>query len=453
MNMLSRTAFRARPLQRAAPDALRVKLPAEVITSVFSLLDRKQISYCLVHGYDGLPHTYGSDIDCVIDAAATPESLLKLLVENQDEIGAQPVRAKGRHITLQCASGDGLPVLLAFDFTTDYTFGNLLISEGRPILERRRRHGDFWTASAAVEFTCLLKRSLLKLKLDLKVAQRLTALFVEAPTESRAHLTAVWPQQAQELADVAASGDWGRILADPAALRSALKRHLITSKPGHFAAGVLGTFSARLSRLIHPPGLNVVLLGPDGAGKSSTITALEKVMAPIFPRTEVRGFAPSLRQVLKKPPRSTSTPHALKPRSLPTSIIRAGYWTLYGTLGYGSLWLSRARSTLVLNDRHFVDILVDPVRYRYGGPRWLLKVIWQITPKPDLVILLSGPADVLQARKRELTVEETERQCCDYLALVTPMRNSHIIDATQPFEQVVRTAVSVVLDKAGRPVA
>ena len=453
MNVPGGTAFLARPLQRAAPDTLPMKQPAEVIASVFSLLDRNRIGYCLVHGHDGLPHAHGSDIDCIIDAAVTPEGLLGLLTAHRQEIGALPVRAKGYHITLQCIATDGMPVLLAFDFTTDCTFGNYPICEGRRILESRRRQGDFWVAAAAVEFTCLLQRSLLRSRLDSRIARRLSALFRQAPMESRAALNEFWPRHAQQLADIAASGDWGIVLANTAALRNSLRRRLASRNPGHFAASVLGTFSARFSRLISPPGLNVVLLGPDGAGKSSTIAALEKVMAPIFPRMEVRGFAPSLRQVLKKPSRSTNTPHALKPRSLPTSIVRAGYWALYGILCYCSLWLSKARSTLVFNDRHYVDILVDPVRYRYGGPRWLLKVIWHIMPAPDLVILLSGPAEVLQARKRELTVAETERQCRDYLALVTPMRNSHIVDATQPFDRVVRTVAAVVLDKTGRPPA
>ena len=130
-----------------------------------------------------------------------------------------------------------------------------------------------------------------------------------------------------------------------------------------------------------------------------------------------------------------------------TSLIRAAYWTLHGTLGYASMYWAKARSTLVLNDRHFVDILVDPVRYRYGGPRGLLTFIWRLMPKPDLIILLYGPAEVLQARKRELTVEETARQCRDYLALVKPLRNSHIVDATKPFSQVVQTVTGIVLDQ------
>ena len=206
----------------------------------------------------------------------------------------------------------------------------------------------------------------------------------------------------------------------------------------------------RLRRLINPPGFHVVLLGPDGAGTSSTIAALEAVMAPLFARTDVKGFAPTLRQLLGKRQGNTSTPHALKPRSLPASLLRAAWWTTFALISHVSLRWDKARSTLILNDRHFIDILVDPVRYRYGRPRWLLRIIARLMPRADAVILLHGPAEILQARKKELTVEETARQCRDYLALVSALPRSHVIDAAQPFEAVVAAAARIVLAKDSR---
>jgi thymidylate kinase len=421
-----------------------------VIPAVFALLDSESIAWCIVHGYDGLPETLGSDIDCIIGSSVTPERLAALITQNEAKIGAKLVLAKGFYFTLACTSAEGMPILLSFDFSANYCFGNHLICTGSRLLESRRRLRNFWIASPAVELCCLLSRLLMKQKLDAGSAQRLSALFGEEPDQARVALRDLWPARAEQLAAAAASGDWHVLIADAGTLRREFKARLIRRNPAHYMKETIRTQMKRLGRLISPPGINVVLLGPDGAGKSSTIDALEKTLAPIFARTEVRGFAPSLRQLLNKPAKSTSTPHALKPRSLPTSLIRAGYWTLHGTIGYASIHWAKVKSTLVLNDRHYVDILVDPVRYRYGGPRWVLKFIWRLMPKPDLIILLHGPAEVLQARKRELTVEETARQCRDYLALVKPMRNSHIVDATQPFNQVVQTVTGIVLKRIGK---
>jgi thymidylate kinase len=125
-------------------------------------------------------------------------------------------------------------------------------------------------------------------------------------------------------------------------------------------------------------------------------------------------------------------------------VLRGGFWLSYGLSGYLTLPLAKARSVLIVNDRHFIDILVDPVRYRYGGPRWLLKFIAGVIPRPDAVILLHGPAEVLQARKREVTLAETERQCRDYLALVQGKRNCHVVNAAQPFEDVMRDVCAII---------
>ena len=424
-----------------------MKRPRDVISAVFALLDSENIAWCIVHGYDGLPESFGSDIDCIIGSSVTPERLIALITQNERKIGARLVRAKGFYITLAATSSDGMPIFVTFDFSADYCFGSHLVCAGSRILESRRRLRNFWIASPAIELCCLLSRLLMKQKLNAGSAQRLSVLFSEAPGQARIALGDLWPSRAERLASAAASGDWQALVADAGTLRREIKAQLIRRSPVHYVKETFRAQVKRLGRLLNPPGINVVLLGPDGAGKSSTIDALEKALAPIFARTEVRGFAPSLRQFLKRPSKSTGTPHALKPRSLPTSLIRAGYWTLHGTLGYASIYWAKVKSTLVLNDRHYVDILVDPVRYRYGGPRWVLKFIWQLMPKPDLIILLHGPAEVLQARKRELTVEETARQCRDYLALVKPMRNSHIVDATLSFDQVVHTVTSILMKR------
>ena len=64
-----------------------------------------------------------------------------------------------------------------------------------------------------------------------------------------------------------------------------------------------------------------------------------------------------------------------------------------------------------------LDAIVDPKRYRYGGPIWLLNLIWKITPKPDLIVLLDAPAEVIQQRKKEVPFEETAERL---LATVRP---------------------------------
>src|SRR5207244_2006476 len=132
----------------------------------------------------------------------------------------------------------------------------------------------------------------------------------------------------------------------------------------------------------------------------------------VFARTTCHSFPPALLgRLLRRPEAPNLLPHATSPRSPFASALRAVlYWFVYYTLGYFlTIHLALARSTLVVHDRHLVDALVDPRRYRYTGPRWLLRLIWRLVPKPDLIVLLDAPPAVLQARKQEVPFEETAR--------------------------------------------
>ena len=99
----------------------------------------------------------------------------------------------------------------------------------------------------------------------------------------------------------------------------------------------------------------------------------------------------------------------------------------------------------MLYDRHFIDILVDPVRYRYGGFKWLLPLMAQFMLKPDLIILLDAPVLVLHQRKPELSMEERHRQQIAYLNVIRAWDNSHIVNANQPFDAVLRNVEETIL--------
>ena len=75
------------------------------------------------------------------------------------------------------------------------------------------------------------------------------------------------------------------------------------------------------------------------------------------------------------------------------------------------------RSDFVQFDRYFHDVLVDSLRYRYGGPAWYAAFLCRLLPEPDLVILLDADADLIFARKSELSRAEIQRQRAAYRQL------------------------------------
>jgi thymidylate kinase len=103
---------------------------------------------------------------------------------------------------------------------------------------------------------------------------------------------------------------------------------------------------------------------------------------------------------------------------------------------YADCFLDK-NDVLLIYDRYYHDLLVDPKRYRYGGPSWAAKSIGKLMPQPKLWILLNAPAEVLQARKQEVPPQETARQCLAYLAFVQKQREYVIVDASQSLDRVI----------------
>jgi hypothetical protein len=146
-------------------------------------------------------------------------------------------------------------------------------------------------------------------------------------------------------------------------------------------------------------------------------------------------------------PATVHDPHGKRPHSRLVSLFTLGYAT--GDQWLSRLWLGRprlAKSALLCHDRYMIELLIDPRRFRFGGPRWLAGLFARLTPPLDLVILLDAPAEVLQSRKQEVPFEETKRQREAYRAMVSRMPNGHIVSADQPVEQVIEGVKRVILD-------
>src|SRR5712691_12957988 len=417
-----------------------------ILLSVFELFDRSGIPYCVLHGYESYPQRVKSDVDCVIDPRVTPAQIFALLHRNSASLGAEVVRCRGYYFVLAGRNNDGSHCFLTLDLGVDCELDGLPFYTASEVLEGRRRHHQFWIPAAHMEFGCFLARSVAKGNLDEGRARKLSSLYRQDAARCKIQVARFWGTQSSALIlSAARSGDWRQVSQRLSRLRAELRRRVIVRAPKRFIGHKVRGFVNRMSRLWRPDGLSVVLLGPDGAGKSSLIEALSGRVVGAFSRSACWGFAPPLHRLLNRRRYPTDQPHALPSRSLLTSLVRAAYWLLYYTFGYVTLHAALARSTLVLNDRHFVDILVDAKRYRYGGPQWLLRLIWRVIPKPDLVVLLDAPAETLQSRKQEVPFDETARQRRAYLSLVRGMKNVRIVNAAQPLENVAADVTDIVL--------
>ena len=156
-------------------------------------------------------------------------------------------------------------------------------------------------------------------------------------------------------------------------------------------------------------GAFVVVVGPDGSGKTTLARAL--VAASPTPVCYFH-FRPALRGPLAdRPPDAPAVPAAKTPCQRPGDRIR-GWLRLVRSAGHCVLayWLkirpATRRGKLVFGDRWIFGYLTQPAPLRYYGPEWLARVIIRLVPEPSITVNLTAPVPVLLARKRELTADE-----------------------------------------------
>jgi thymidylate kinase len=423
--------------------------PGQILLGVFQTLDQAGIPYCVLHGYENYPQRVMSDVDCMISANVRAAQLAALFQENKTRIGADLVFCRGYYFVFAGKNVDRSPCFLVLDLSVDYEIRGLKFYSWSEVLESRYRHDQFWVPAAHIEFGCYLIRKIDKAQLHEEQCRRLSVLYAQDPTGCRQQIARFWGgKRAALIASSASSGDWRQVSRVLPALRAEMRMRARFLHPWHAIASWVRRIGWRVRSVCWPDGgLIVALLGPDGAGKSSVIKAVPQALAGTFNRTTCYGFAPGVLRWLRPPDGPNTQPHAAPPRSLLVSITRAlCYWLIYYLLCYRvTVWLHLAHATLVLHDRHLLDALVDPTRYRYRGPMWLLRLIWRFVPRPDLIILLDAPAEVLQSRKQEVSFAESERQRTAYRTLVGSLPNGHIIDAARPLEEVVGNVNDLIL--------
>ncbi len=446
VNSTERSPHIGEALQNEAGRDQFVSNRSRALDLLLRLLEQHSLNYCILHGHEKLPLHIDSDIDILVDRSISHRQILNLLLESECAFGLRVVRARGLYFVLAGKEKGGTPFFIELDFCHDVLVHNVLLLPGEAILGSRRRPERYWVPSVEFEFASYAVRTIGKLELSSKRTAHLAALYRQNPQKCRQVLCrVVSSDDCDAVCDAIETGNWKSVHGAIASIKQRMIVSAALKFPFSAVAGQWRSLLRALYRSAKREGLSVAVLGPDGAGKSSIINAVRAGLAPVFPRTACWGFAPSLSRLLGRKPSSTATPHALPPRSLTVSLIRVAYWSCYYALSQIVLTWQKMRSVLVMYDRHFVDILIDSRRYRYGGPIWLVELLSRCIRSPDLTLLLDAPAEVLQQRKQEVPFEVTAQQRQAYLSLIKTVENGIIIDCSRPLEQVSANAIDIIL--------
>jgi hypothetical protein len=203
-------------------------------------------------------------------------------------------------------------------------------------------------------------------------------------------------------------------------------------------------------RLVRRAGLTVLIVGPDGVGKSALADALKEEIRPFLPRASHFHWRPRLLPqpgpLLGRAAMDPATPHDRAPHGRTVSLaLLLYYWLDFMVGGWFALRVATVRQRLVLVERGWSDLLVDRRRYRLRVPERLVRALGRALPRPDIVLALEAEPVQVVARKPELPTDEIARQTAAWRRELASEDRAVIVDAGQPLDAVVADAREAVL--------
>jgi thymidylate kinase len=453
----------SQPEEIIAPGATK----GSVLRELFKGIHQEGLIYAVLRNYEGLPEKPGRDVDIL----TYDFEKFKQMITQVSEKAGYSVRIFRHydslvkfHLISEITEGcDVLEIDVGWDFRWK---GIPLIPQD--LLEYHRiQKKEFFTLRPGTEAAISLIKDLIY---HGAVKEKYKPVITEMiRTDRDGFLSVLAPAfglpLVTELANLSSQGEWGQIKG----LVSQLRRQAVIRALRHQPVAQLGRWAAflwwNLLKFFRPSGLFVVLIGPDGSGKSTVSAGLQTCLSSLFQGSKyfhahfknlprLRDLARLLGfKVAPEAPTSQTVPEksSRDERRLSRlhSLALLLYYTLDYLLGYPLIIRSRGNGELIVFDRYFYDYLVQP---GMNLPHWLLTLVMWIIPNPDAVIYLKNSPEVILSRKPELTRQELERQGVVCGRLISQLDHGYLVETTGTPEETIAKVAKILVAKICRTV-
>lgn len=439
-----------------------MKLDSLILSNIFEYFNNLQIAYCVMNNYENMPETIPTDVDIAIDKK-TFKKLDSILINIASKFNVEIVQ-KIWHGYYKCAyilsplSIDER-FRLQLDFFVDFSakgFPNLLANS--LLLDKRKKYRNFFIPTAEIELPFIVMRRIVKNDLKKEHIENMKRLFEQDSINTKKNLINVFGEAAgNSIIESIENEDRQMFQNRIKEYRNALKKWSRKNTPFEYMFKyAIYQFRRIINRLSHPIGFMVVLLGPDGSGKSTIARLTLERVSGSFHGGRIQYWRPYLLPAMGKlkfwnPSKEIATnprPHDHPKQNRFKSLLRFFYYLADYLIGHPiKIYWAKVKKNIIIFDRYYYDYLVDLFRYQFNIPNWLPKLFLPIIPVPDLTIYLDAEPEELHKRKQELSLHELKRQVEEFKRVLPQIPNSITVSTDKPINKIVKEISYQILKK------
>lgn len=437
----------------------------EILMEFFRELESLNVKYCILGGYEGLPEKYDSnDIDIVVseDNILTVSDVLKCVFRDHGSEYYTLNRYKGRltYFFYFLAEDGIIKESLKVDLFENFELrGRVFLAAGEIINCSVRQNHLNIPSTLHIGFMAAIKGVLKGRGAWNKYIQRIQdGIYANKEGMEQLFRRVFFKKTIHILLSCLNNGDIEEI--DAIRTRMIYETYVksFLRNPIRFSWNMLSYIWMTMRKVFNPPKYTIALLGPDGVGKSTLIRHMENHLMGML-KTETNdmktfhirpGVFPTITEILNRKKQSNGKTSILQeawqsPSSIISFVRFFCFWVDY-MLGYIVKVLPElVKYRVVVLDRYFYDILIDPLRYKIRLPYRLMKTLFMSIPRPRIIIILDAPPDVIFRRKGELNEEKIGVLLDKYRNMKNEYDNVHIFPATTPPEELSVAVVSAFL--------
>lgn len=427
--------------------------------TIFECFNNQGLDYCIQNGYQKMPEFYPTDID-IFYQNATEKDLDRIVNIITEKTGLQIIQkvAMGYYHFVYWLT----PEFPESGFQLELDFQSELSRKSMPhyfiptkLLERKIKYKNFYIPYPTDEIIYTILRRTVKHNFTKTHLATITKAFQTSPTielELRKELPVYIVEIITKIIktqSIKTFEDNYQIL-NSYVLQISKKNNTITKR---FSQWYYNLSKMLPLRFCMPCGMDIALLAPDGGGKSTILNALKEYNITSFAGVERKYIRPGLfRNIGQYKPNAqpemtdNPNPHGRKPDGSLKSWIRFLIYLIDFTLGYFIKVVPlKWQRKLIVFDRYYYDYYVDMYRYHYSLPKWTPYFFSFLIPAPTVTFILCAPADVIYNRKKELTLEETERQCLAFEKVAKKTKNAILINVDRPITEIVNEIIQHIV--------